>query len=226
MRDATRRRTLHWSPCAIWLAGLSPPANQPGASANENNPRTSNVTLPWTPRLRARSLGFPRNGFWGPRNGFLGSQNRFLGAQIPRTDPHMCGGPRARSSVGWAATWGANTVSSCRPYSRAKGPGTSAEAFPTARSLAGENTRGPRRGAKVSGGTPWTPWVGSPGRDGKHGRGAHAFTSRVPVVHTYGRFQSRCRFAPPLIHATPGSLRESVPLFLKRQCDRTLRLFF
>jgi hypothetical protein len=30
-----------------------------------------------------------------------------------------------------------------------------------------------------------------------------------------------CRFVPPLIHFIPGSLTISVPLFLKRQCDRT-----
>ena len=34
-------------------------------------------------------------------------------------------------------------------YSRAKGPGTSAGAFPMALSLAAENTRGPRRGANL-----------------------------------------------------------------------------
>jgi hypothetical protein len=33
--------------------------------------------------------------------------------------------------------------------------------------------------------------------------------------------RSRCRFAPPLIHSIPDSLTYSVPLFLKRKCDRT-----
>jgi hypothetical protein len=36
------------------------------------------------------------------------------------------------------------------------------------------------------------------------------------------RARSRCRFAPPLIHFVRDSLTYSVPLFLKRQCDRTL----
>jgi hypothetical protein len=36
------------------------------------------------------------------------------------------------------------------------------------------------------------------------------------------RAWSHCRFVPPLIHLTPDSLGESVPLFLNRQCDRTL----
>ena len=36
------------------------------------------------------------------------------------------------------------------------------------------------------------------------------------------RARSHCRFAPPLIHFTPEVLTYSVPLFLKRQCDRTL----
>jgi hypothetical protein len=36
------------------------------------------------------------------------------------------------------------------------------------------------------------------------------------------RARSHCRFAPPLIHFIPESLTYSVPLFLKRQCDRTL----
>ena len=36
------------------------------------------------------------------------------------------------------------------------------------------------------------------------------------------RARSHCRFIPPLIHFIPYSLTYSVPLFLKRQCDRTL----
>jgi hypothetical protein len=36
------------------------------------------------------------------------------------------------------------------------------------------------------------------------------------------RAWSDCRFALPLIHFIPYSLTYSVPLFLKRQCDRTL----
>jgi ankyrin repeat protein len=36
------------------------------------------------------------------------------------------------------------------------------------------------------------------------------------------RARSHCRFASPLIHFTPELLTYSVPLFLKRQCDRTL----
>jgi hypothetical protein len=35
------------------------------------------------------------------------------------------------------------------------------------------------------------------------------------------RARSHCRFAPPLSHFIPYSLPYSVPLFLKRQCDRT-----
>jgi hypothetical protein len=34
--------------------------------------------------------------------------------------------------------------------------------------------------------------------------------------------RSRCRLVLPLIHFIPYSLIYSVPLFLKRQCDRTL----
>ena len=30
-----------------------------------------------------------------------------------------------------------------------------------------------------------------------------------------------CRFAPPLVHSTPDPPTYAVPLFLKRQCDRT-----
>jgi hypothetical protein len=64
------------------------------------------------------------------------------------------------------ATWGDNSVSSCRSYRRAKGPGTSAGAFPTALSLSGEGPRGPRRGAKGSCGTPRGPLeLSAPGRD-------------------------------------------------------------
>jgi hypothetical protein len=35
------------------------------------------------------------------------------------------------------------------------------------------------------------------------------------------RARSHCRFAPPLIHFIPYLLTYSVPLSLKRQCDRT-----
>jgi hypothetical protein len=55
-------------------------------------------------------------------------------------------------------------VSSCRSYSRAKGPGTSVGAFPTALiSLSGEGPRGPRRGRVRRGpaGPPRTPCVSS-----------------------------------------------------------------
>ena len=37
-----------------------------------------------------------------------------------------------------------------------------------------------------------------------------------------GRARSHCRFVRPQILFIPDSLRYSVPLFLKRQCDRTL----
>jgi hypothetical protein len=36
------------------------------------------------------------------------------------------------------------------------------------------------------------------------------------------RARSHCRFVPPLIHFIPDLLAYSVPLNLKRQCDRTL----
>ena len=36
------------------------------------------------------------------------------------------------------------------------------------------------------------------------------------------RARSQCRFVPPLIHFITYSLTYSLPLFLKRQCDRTL----
>ena len=51
------------------------------------------------------------------------------------------------------STWGDNSVSSCRSYGQAKGPGASAGAFPVALSLYGEEPRGPRRSAKGSCGT-------------------------------------------------------------------------
>jgi hypothetical protein len=37
------------------------------------------------------------------------------------------------------------------------------------------------------------------------------------------RARSHCRAVLPLIHFTPDSLRDSVPLFLKRRCNRALR---
>jgi hypothetical protein len=36
------------------------------------------------------------------------------------------------------------------------------------------------------------------------------------------RARSHFRFVPPLIHFIPDSRKDSVPLFLKQQCDRTL----
>jgi hypothetical protein len=56
--------------------------------------------------------------------------------------------------------WGDSSVSSYSSCSVAKGPGTSAGAFPIhpmALSLSGEDPRGPRRGARGSWGTPGTP---------------------------------------------------------------------
>ena len=38
----------------------------------------------------------------------------------------------------------------------------------------------------------------------------------------HARARSHCRFTPPPIHFIPDSLTYSVPLFLNRQCDRTL----
>jgi hypothetical protein len=54
-------------------------------------------------------------------------------------------------------TWGDNSVSSCRSYSRSTGPGTSAGVFPMARSLTGEG-----RVLEGSYVTLGTPWVSSP----------------------------------------------------------------
>jgi hypothetical protein len=46
-------------------------------------------------------------------------------------------------------------------------------------------------------------------------------TSHGRVCHSV-RARSYCRFVLPLIHFIQGSLAHSAPLFLKRQCDRTL----
>jgi hypothetical protein len=43
----------------------------------------------------------------------------------------------------------------------------------------------------------------------------------ITVTGGEGGARSHYRFALPLIHFIPGSLTYSVPLFLKRQCDRT-----
>jgi hypothetical protein len=44
----------------------------------------------------------------------------------------------------------------------------------------------------------------------------------MPGMKVRLRSHCHCRFVLPLIHFTTDLLRESVPLFLKRQCDRTL----
>ena len=41
-------------------------------------------------------------------------------------------------------------------------------------------------------------------------------------IHPRTRARSYCRFGLPFIHFIPDSLTYSAPLFLKRQCDRTL----
>jgi hypothetical protein len=53
--------------------------------------------------------------------------------------PGRCQPPKVRT----IGTWGDNSVSSCRSYSRAKGPGTSAGTFPIALILYGYDPRGP-----------------------------------------------------------------------------------
>jgi hypothetical protein len=45
-----------------------------------------------------------------------------------------------------------------------------------------------------------------------------------PALQGLPRAGSHCRFVLPLIHLIPDSLRDSGPLFLKRQCDRILGL--
>ena len=52
---------------------------------------------------------------------------------------------------------------------------------------------------------------------------AVAWVSEIVIVFIYGaiRARSHCRFVPPLIHFIPDSLKYSVPLLLKRQCDPT-----
>jgi hypothetical protein len=51
------------------------------------------------------------------------------------------------------------------------------------------------------------------------------FTTVSELVRLGGmqvRARSHRRFAPPLVHFIPYLLAYPVPLFLKRQCDRTL----
>ena len=75
------------------------------------------------------------------------------------------------------------------------------------RRAAGGGAAGSRRGG--GGG-------GEGGGAGGHGRAAGR-------AHRAGRARPHCRCVRPLVHVIPYSLRESVSLFLKRQCDRTLR---
>jgi hypothetical protein len=46
-------------------------------------------------------------------------------------------------------------------------------------------------------------------------------TAAAEAAQGDARARSHCRFVPPLIHCIPDLLTYSVPLFLKRQCDRT-----
>ena len=64
-------------------------------------------------------------------------------------------------------------------------------------------------------------WRLGGGRGGWSG-GSSGGGGRPGCGGRWWRARSHCRFAPPLIHFIPDSLTYSVPLFLKRQCDRTL----
>jgi hypothetical protein len=59
------------------------------------------------------------------------------------------------------------------------------------------------------------PWPGDPSLSRGLSRG-------LPPPPSPPRVRLHCCFALPLIHFTPALLRYSVPLFLKRPCDRTL----
>jgi hypothetical protein len=50
--------------------------------------------------------------------------------------------------------------------------------------------------------------------------------ARCIDIRGAARARPRCRFAPQLIHFIPDSLTCSVPLFLKRQCERSLGATF
>ena len=50
----------------------------------------------------------------------------------------------------------------------------------------------------------------------------HTMLALSAVVEGGARARSHCHFVPPLIRFIPGLLTYSVPLFLKRQRDRTL----
>ena len=60
----------------------------------------------------------------------------------------------AAGSAAAIATWGDYSVSRCRSHSGAKGPSTSAGAFPMALPLSGEDPKGPQRGSQ---GVLWDP---------------------------------------------------------------------
>ena len=77
-----------------------------------------------------------------------------LGLGLPGADHDRAVGQRHPDRFASLGAWGDNSVSSCRSHSRAKGPGTSADAFSMARSLCGEGPRGHGRGTKGSCGTP------------------------------------------------------------------------
>jgi hypothetical protein len=61
-------------------------------------------------------------------------------------------------------------------------------------------------------------------RDAGHGRPLRSqrFMTGTAAVEGTQRARSHCRFVPPLIRFIPYLLIYSVPLYLKRRCDRTL----
>jgi hypothetical protein len=56
----------------------------------------------------------------------------------------------------------------------------------------------------------------------RRGHGGGARGGRIRGGGGGARARLHYRFAPPLIHFIPDSLTYSVPLCLRRQCDRTL----
>jgi hypothetical protein len=64
-------------------------------------------------------------------------------------------------------------------------------------------------------------WVHHPGR--AHGVVKQRALGQRDQHHCRPRVRLHCRFVGPRIQIIPDFRRDSVPLFLKRQCDRTLR---
>jgi hypothetical protein len=127
---------------ALFLSGEDPKGSSTGCGGSGGTPGTPWVSSPGhNPQRPLRPHQVHGTGFTQCFGG-KGSNQAVIAARLGA----------AVQFVG-KVRWGDNSVNNCGSYGGAKVAGTSAGAFPVALSLSREDSRGPPRCAKGSGGT-------------------------------------------------------------------------